>query len=124
MTDIAWHNVIERANGDGEFRIAARLWDARVRLDLGANSVRLSIEAGTIRSAERCEPDAACDASISGEADRWERLLAAPPPPLWQDLFGAAARGDFLIGGDLEAFFAYYPAMRRLLDLVREENRT
>jgi len=124
MTDIAWHNVIDRANADDEFRIAARLWNAHVRLDLGANSVRLSIEAGTIRSAEPCEPDAACDACISGETDHWERLLAAAPPPLWQDLFGAAARGDFAIGGDVEAFFAYYPAMRRLLDLVREENRT
>jgi hypothetical protein len=123
MRKIPWPRVIERANGDGEFRIAARFWRTRLRLDLGPESVRLAVEDGTIRAAEPCEREAACDVSVTGEGDCWERLLAAVP--LWQDLFGAVHRGDFAIAGnDPEGFFAYYPAVRRLLDLVREESRS
>jgi hypothetical protein len=123
MRKIPWTRVIERANGDGEFRIAARFWRTRLRLDLGPESVRLAVEDGAIRAAEPCGREAACDVCVSGEGDCWERLLGAAP--LWQDLFGAAGRGDFAIGGsDPEAFFAYYPAVRRLLDLAREESRS
>jgi hypothetical protein len=123
MRKVPWPRVIERANGDGEFRIAARFWRSRLRLDLGAESVRLAVEDGAIRGAEPCGREAACDTSVSGEGDAWERLFAAVP--LWQDLFGAALRGDFTIAGaDPDGFLAYYPAVRRLLDLVREETRS
>lgn len=120
---IPWPRVMEQANGDGEFRIAARFWRTCLRFDLGPESVRLTIEEGAIRAVEPCGRDAACDVSVSGDPDCWQRLLEAAP--LWQDLFGAANRGDFAIGGtDLEAFYAYYPAVRRLMDLVREMSRS
>jgi hypothetical protein len=116
---IPWQRVRERANADGEFRLAARFWRTRLRLDLGPESVRLTVDDGVIRALEPCGREEACDVRISGERDCWARLLAAAP--LWQDLFGAAARGDFAIeGAEWETFLAYYPAVRRLLDLVRE----
>ena len=118
---IRWRRVMEQANADGEFRIAARFWRTRVRLDLGPESVRLMVEDGAIRAIEPCASDGACDVSVSGDRDCWARLLEAAP--LWQDLFGAAGRGDFAIAtADLEAFYAYYPAVRRLVDILREES--
>jgi len=118
---IAWARVMEQANADGEFRIAARFWHTRLRLDLGPESVRLTVEDGTIRAIEPCARDEACHVSVSGDRDSWARLLDAAP--LWQDLFGAAGRGDFAIAtSDPEAFYAYYPAVRRLIDLLRQEN--
>ena len=111
---------MEQANADGEFRIAARFWRTRLRLDLGPESVRLTVEDGAIRAIEPCAGDGACDVSVSGDRKCWARLLEAAP--LWQDLFGAAGRGDFTIAAsEPEAFYAYYPAVRRLVDLLRQE---
>jgi hypothetical protein len=121
MREIPWRRVMERANADGEFRIAARFWQTALRFDLGPESVRLTVEDGTIRAVVPSGPASECDVSVSGALPCWERLLAATP--LWQDLLGAVLRGDFVIGAaDPEAFYAYYPAVRRLVDLVREES--
>ena len=62
---IRWRRVMEQANADGEFRIAARFWRTRVRLDLGPESVRLMVEDGAIRAIEPCASDGACDVSVS-----------------------------------------------------------
>ena len=118
---IPWRRVMEQANADGEFRIAARFWRTRLRLDLGPESVRLTVEDGAIGAIEPCGRDGDCDVSVSGERDCWARLLDAAP--LWQDLFGAAGRGDFVVAAtEPEAFYAYYPAVRRLVDLLRQES--
>jgi hypothetical protein len=123
MRDVSWERVMDRANQDGEFRIAARLWSSTVRLDLGDRSVRLAIADGALRAAAPCDRDARCDVSVGGAADAWDALLAPVPPPLHQDLFGGVMAGRFLLAGDLELFYAYYPAVRRLLDLARQARR-
>jgi len=123
MRDIPWERVIERANQDGEFRIAARLWNATLRFDLGGRSVELTIGDGRLHAARPCDRGTRADASVSGEAGEWEELLAPVPRPLHQDLFGGISLGRFRLEGDAEAFYAYYPAVRRLVDLLREAGR-
>ena len=121
MREIPWRRVMERANADGEFRIAARFWRTGLRFDLGPESVQLTVEDGTVREIAPSGHGSTCDVSVSGAIPCWERLLAAAP--LWQDLLGAVLRGDFVVTAtDPEAFYAYYPAVRRLVDLVREES--
>jgi hypothetical protein len=120
MRDIPWQRVIESANRDGEFRIAARLWNATLRLDVGDRSVELAVSDGEIVAVRPCERTNRCDASISGPAEEWDELLARVPRPLHQDLFGGITLGRFQLEGDAEAFYAYYPAVRRLVDLARE----
>lgn len=121
MRQIPWSRVMERANADGEFRIAARFWRTALRFDLGPESVHLTVDDGVIRAVALARPGADCAVSVAGTRESWERLLAAAP--LWQDLVGAVLRGDFVVtAADPEAFYAYYPAVRRLLDLVREES--
>ena len=120
MHEIPWQHVIEEANRDGEFRIAARLWNATLRFDVGERSVALAVSDGEIRTVRPCAPGSRCDASVSGPAEEWEELLARVPRPLHQDLFGGISLGRFQLEGDVEAFYAYYPAVRRLVDIVRE----
>ena len=123
MRQIPWSRVMERANGDGEFRIAARFWRTTLRFDLGSESVRFTVDDGVIRTIAPSGPGADCTVSVAGSRESWERLLAAVP--LWQDLLGAVLRADFVVtAADPEAFYAYYPAVRRLVDLVREESRS
>ena len=121
MRQIPWSRVLERANGDGEFRIAARFWRTALRFDLDPESVCFTVDDGVIRTIAPSDPGADCAVSVVGSRECWERLLAAAP--LWQDLLGAVLRGDFVVTAvDPEAFYAYYPAVRRLVDLVREES--
>src|SRR4029453_10517119 len=108
MRDIPWQRVIEQAKRDGEFRIAARLWNTTLRLDLGERSLRLPIAAGGIRSAMPCERGSRCEASVAGPAEEWEALLARVPKPLHQDLFGGISLGRVQLEGRLEGFFAVY----------------
>ena len=123
MRDIPWQSIVEQANRDGEFRVAARLWNATLRLDLGERSVQLTIADGEIRAAAAGDRRSPCDASVAGAAEEWERLLERVPPPLCQDLFGGIFAGRFELDGDREAFYAYYPAVRRLVELLREARR-
>ncbi len=121
--DIPWPVVIEQANRDGEFRVAARFWNTTLRLDVGEGSIQLAIAGGVVRAVTPCERTSRCDTSVTGPAEEWARLLERVPPPLHQDLFGSITLGRFQLAGDLETFYAYYPALRRLVDLVREAGR-
>ena len=52
---IAWSELAGRVNEDGEFRYAARHWDATLRLDMGDASHRLRFEDGSLVA--RVEPN-------------------------------------------------------------------
>ncbi len=123
MLELPWQSVIEEANRDGEFRVAARLWSGTLRFDVGDRSVELAIADGLIRAATGCDRTRRCGASVSGPLAEWELLLEAVPTPTHQDLFAGILLGRFQLEGDVESFYAYYPAVRRLVDLVRAARR-
>ncbi len=113
-------DLAERANADGELRVAARFWDATLRLDLGDESRRLRFAQGRLLDVERCAADAACDVSISGARDVWEQMLERVPRPFFHDPFAAQLHHGLRLEPDPSAFAAYYPALRRLVELLRE----
>ena len=118
MSALPLETLPEAANLDEEFRIAARLWSGSLCLEAGDEGYRLYIESGRIA---RLEPGAgAADVCIRAPADAWARLLEPLPRPFYQDLWGAIAHHGFQLSGDLQRFFPYYPAVRRLIELLRE----
>ena len=56
---------------------------------------------------------------IVGPADGWEKMLQPAPPPFYQDLYGAQIHHGFAIHGAIEDVGPYYPALRRLIELLR-----
>lgn len=120
MALIAWDELAGRVNQDGEFRLASRFWDATLRLDLGSESQRLCFREGQLQELGSCGPDAECDLHISAALEDWERLLAPVPRPFYQDLLGAQLHHGFQMNADLLDIAAYYPALRRLVELLRE----
>ncbi|MBI5946706.1 MAG: hypothetical protein HY875_01035 [Chloroflexi bacterium] len=107
--------LLHAANADPEFRIAARHWDAALRIDAGAETHLLQVRAGEVVEAD---PAAAFsyDVRIAAPPETWDEMLAAVPRAFYHDLFAAAARHGLVLEGDTEA---YYPALRRLLELMR-----
>ncbi len=119
---IDWPKLLKSLESDGEFGVAARLWDGTVRLDLGAESTLLTIEQGRVRGAETVAADASCDVFLTAPRDVWERMLEPVPAPFFHDLIGALQHHGLLL--DLESLdlAAYYPALRRLVELMRENH--
>ena len=108
-----------RAAADGEFRLAARYWTGTLTIDLGGRTVAFALTDGEI---EAIDVAAVGEYHIGLAAPRevWEKVLAPVPPPFFNDIMPARAFGLRVIGDD-ETLWQYYPAVRRLIDLLREE---
>ena len=123
---LPWTELAERVNADPEFRLSARLWDATLRLDMGDSSHSLRFEDGSLVDVSSCAAGAACDLFVSASEDQWRELLAPVPRPYYQDLFGAQWQHGVRLPEDQVAYAAYYPALRRLIQLrsaAREDAR-
>ena len=121
MTLIDGPRIREAANSDPEFAIAARFWNGDVRMDVGAQAHALRMKDGRIAAFEKLAtpPDGASwDLWIAAPPEAWEQMLQPVPRPFWQD-FMAAARQGVVLAGDPACFGPYYPALRRLLEIMR-----
>jgi hypothetical protein len=59
------------------------------------------------------------DFEIAGPPEGWAEILAPAPKPFYQDVALAILRHGFSLGGDVESFFAYHAALRRVLEVMR-----
>ena len=107
------------ANNDGEFAIAARMWESDVVFVSGVDAVRLAVHEGRVTGGAAVAADSPAPIRISGPPEGWAKMLLPVPPPFYQDLFGAAAHHGFTIEGKIEDVYPYYPALRRLIELLR-----
>jgi hypothetical protein len=107
------------ANDDAEFALAARMWDGDVLFASGDDALRMTVHGGRVTEIVQSAPTAVASIRIIASPDAWEKLLRPVPPPFYQDLFGAAARHGVLLLGDPTDIFPYYPALRRLIELLR-----
>ncbi|MGH2631780.1 MAG: hypothetical protein ACRDG3_00090 [Tepidiformaceae bacterium] len=110
--------VVARCYEDGEFRIAARFWDGGVSLALPGAPVALALVGG--EPSLGAENGGPASLEFTAPDDVWAKLLSPVPPPMFNDLSPAATAG-LRFTGDFETYWQYYPALRRLIDLVREE---
>ncbi len=108
----------QRYMDDGEFRLAARYWDGSLTLDLDGTRLEFSIVDGRTAGGPDAEPEPSI--TVSGPEDVWSQILAEVPPPCYNDILPARMFG-LRVGGNRETFWQYYPAIRRLVDLLRED---
>jgi len=113
------NRVRDIANNDGEFAVAARLWDCAIRIKVGASPYRLVVANGRVDSFAREAGGANADIEIAGPQDEWEEAMKPVPRPFLHDLFGAQWREHFTVEGDMLTYCAYYPALRRLFEIMR-----
>ena len=115
-----WERLKDSANGDGEFRLHARFWTGTLKIANGPHSTRIDLRDGVISAIEPWFASLAGDLSISAPPAEWDALLAATPRPFYQDLYAATIHHGFTAAGNRTHFCAYYPALRRLVELMRE----
>jgi pimeloyl-ACP methyl ester carboxylesterase len=107
----------ERANRDGEFQLAARYWDARVRLEIDDRRYDAVVRNGEI--AEFGDAGAGSpDVRIAGAGQTW--MDARGPISMVMPAASGLPEG-LTVEGDLVAQVApYQPAILRLVGLIRE----
>lgn len=107
-------------NADPEFQLVVRQWTARLYFGVGEESYMLVLDSGRVADFIR-NPDKmmGCTAILSGTDDDWAAMLEPVPAPFYQDFMAAYFRHGFVLSGDLDTLFAYYAAVRRLLEVLR-----
>ncbi len=114
-----WQLTPELANDDPEFALAARMWNGDVLFASGGEALRMTVRDGRVTEVVRAAAGASARIRIIATADAWEKMLRPVPPPFYHDLFGAVARHGVLLLGEPTDVFPYYPALRRLIELLR-----
>ena len=108
---------------DRELALCARFWTGALHLGVGAERWCLRFEAGDFAGVSKAPAaPGPRDVEIVAAPAEWEKLLAPVPPPFYQDAFGASLHHPVSLGGDLDTLFAYYPAVRRVIEILREAN--
>ncbi|GAA4282795.1 hypothetical protein GCM10022261_03260 [Brevibacterium daeguense] len=110
----------ERLNSDQEFRLKARKWEGRFKIVHGETVAVFQMHEGAV---ERIELNPSLfthsDFQITASEAEWEKLLQETPEPFYQDIYSAWLHHGFSVDGDLEQFFAFHMALRRLQQILR-----
>jgi len=105
---------------DAELARAARQWTGALHFADGARRVALRFDAGRFAGAGPARaPVGPRDLEVTATPEQWAKLLAPVPEAFYQDVFGAASQHGVGFGGDVETMYAYYAALRRVLDILR-----
>ena len=107
-------------NSDAEFRLNARKWEGRFRVSDEERAYLFQVHEGQVeRITEGPDMYQPFDFSIHGPTDGWEKLLRPEPEPFYQDIYSAWVHHGFVVEGDLEQFFGFHMALRRMQQLLR-----
>jgi len=116
---IRWAAFRSALADDAEFRYAARHWTATVRLSVGGTHRAVRLREGEVVDLAPCGADGPCDVAVAGPASEWRELLRPVPRPFYQDLFFASVHHGIEITPDQRGYAAWYPALRRLTEILR-----
>lgn len=115
MTSETW---AARCRADGEFVLAARYWRGGLVLELGARSLALTVDEGSVLPGR---PAAGAILTYRADDTAWPHLLAATPPRFHNDLMANLSLGlGVTREGDRVSHAQYYAAAMRAVELLRE----
>jgi hypothetical protein len=120
--------ITEAFNTDPEFVLCARYWEGTLEFGVGDSLYTITMAAGKVSGvavtpyeplADEGRQDGSRRVRISAPAGDWENMVKDPAPPFYLDYYSASAHHDFVLDGDRESLWAYYPAIRRTAELFR-----
>jgi hypothetical protein len=114
-------HVRDAINNDPEFKLASRFFSKDILLVVGESKCIIKMREGVVIEI-KLDPTFMNPWSffIKGSTETWQKFLQPIPPPFFTDLYGCISRQNFELGGDIEAAFAHYWALTRMLDILRE----
>lgn len=107
-------------NSDPEFQLAARFMSKDIHLGVGDSECVVRVRDGIVTGMKLHPFYEPWNFSIEGPFEFWDKLLQPVPPPFYNSLFAGMQRGTTMLVGDLEAAYAHFWAVNRMLDVMRE----
>ena len=122
MSTIDTDAVLRRAKTYPSFLLAARYWTAHVAFDVGEDRYVLEMVDGAPTSFSRARSrDGECEVRVSASSEAWDKLLTPVPPPQFDHISYANARGDLSVDGDVvQAVGPYFAALQEFIAVMRE----
>jgi hypothetical protein len=109
-------------NADSEFRLQARYWDGALQLQFGDDVHVCRLEQGEVVAVDDT-PLSGSDPReviVSAPDEDWYEFLQPVPKPLYHELYPAMWHHGFELKGDEDYLWAYYAALRRSGEVLRE----
>lgn len=116
----------DRINEDGAFRQVSRDMTLNMAIETDGTTRLIMFRDGTLTSIKPfvavTEP---VDLTIRGDTTFWRNLLSPVPPPRFQNLYAGVRAETCEVSGNAELYWAYFAALTRLFDVMRdvENNR-
>ena len=116
----------ERINQDGAFHQVSQDMTLNLALETDGAARLVTFRDGTLTSVKPfvavTEP---VDLTIRGDITFWRNLMSPIPPPRFQNLYAGVRAGTCQVSGNAELYWAYFAALTRLFDVMRdvENNR-
>ena len=110
-----------RISLDSEMKLVSRDMTLNLALDIGGERRLIKIRDGEWRSIGRFVPlSEPIDLTIKGPDAFWQQLLSPAPPPGFQNLYAGVRFAKCEVSGNSELYNAYYAAITRLIDILRD----
>ena len=110
-----------RMNRDPEFKLLSRDMTLNLALEIGGERRLLKFRDGEMRSIGPFVPLAEpIDVTITGADEFWQQLLSPLPPPGFQNLYAGVRFAKCKVTGNSELYFAYYAAITRMVEVMRD----
>jgi len=111
----------DRINSDGAFGLVARDMTLNLAIEAGDARRMVAFRDGTVTKIGDFVPQTEpVDITITGDDAFWRSLLSPVPPPRFQNLYAAVRAGTCVFTGNGELYAAYFAALTRMIDVMRE----
>ena len=120
MSDFA--AVLHKANEDFEFVREMRYYTGHLHVTIGEQAWEAEYNDGNLISVgeAQTEPNDAA-LSIAGSSEQWAAMTEEYPPPFYQSLQSSSIKHGVQLS-NTDQFFAYLPALNRLMQIFRQVN--
>ena len=113
--------LLDRMNSDGAFGLVARDMNLNLSITVEDEARLIKFRDGAMHSVDRFVPlTEPVDIAINGSKAFWQKILAPVPPPRFQNLYAAVRAGTCEVSGNAELYSAYFAALTRMIDVMRE----
>jgi len=118
-------NEVERLrvgiNNDPEFKIIGRYMTLNLAIEVGSDKRLFKVLEGELKEIGPIHRMVdSVDVYIKGSEEFWEKLLLPIPPPRFQNIHAGLRAENCEISGNSELYSAYFPAINRIIDVMRE----
>jgi hypothetical protein len=108
-------------NSDQEFRLVSRDITLNLCLEVGSERRLINFRDGKTEKIGRFVPlTEPVDITIKGPSEFWQLLLSPVPAPGFQNLYAGVRFKKCEVSGNSELYFAYYAAITRMIELMRD----